>query len=60
MHIIRKSVFDIKNVESGNWGVIFFWKVEIGGKKVWKVEIGGSKIVESGKWGVLIHPPPPI
>ena len=33
------------------------WKVEIGGQKMWKVEIGGSKIVESGNWGVLIHPP---
>ena len=26
---------------------------------MWKVEIGGSKNVESGNWGVLIHPPPP-
>ena len=49
MHIIRKSVFDTKYVESGNWG----------GQKMWKVEIGGSKNVECGNWGVLIHPPPP-
>ena len=44
MHIIRKSVFDIKNVESGNWGGQKMWKVEIGG--------GGSKNVESGNWWV--------
>ena len=34
-----KSVFDITNVESGNWGVK-------------NVEIGGSKILESGNCGV--------
>ena len=45
MHIIRKSVFDIKNVESGNWGVKQMWKVEIAGG-------GGSKNMESGNWGV--------
>ena len=60
MHIIRKSVFDIKHVESGNGGgggkKCGKWKMGGGGQKMWKVEIGGSKIVESGNWGVLITP----
>ena len=52
MHIIRKSVFDIKNVASGNWG----------SQKMLKVEIRWSKIVESGNWGGgggADTPPPP-
>ena len=39
MHIIRKLVFDIKNVESGNWGVQKCGKWKLGGQKMLKVEI---------------------